>query len=433
MVATQLLVTSTATASAYATDSYQLAFGQTEKASVTGAPQLDSNTVLDASAIERHAISHRKFYGTDSRLASRQNLAPPGPALSAADPPYDPTFYQECQTNPAALATGGTGGWVKNHFYWCERGPLVLRHVVNGTVQGTATLEITLLGVGANNSRTLQTWEKYESVAVTGDISPDARILSGAPCISEVTGSCDHQSQKDVLLRLSGLPGWVEYRVLTSDATAATSVDSKILNGFSWSWEAFTPSGPPIPLAGTDADLIPFRCDSASYMSSPNGGCIFTDVLPFLSCSAATDPDPTKNIAAVAQHIYHALTSPADTYPEIEQVKQIPGGYGIVSDANPLAAVPVHRLDSSSQQYSDNRGESTRQCRIYFPGYAALGLQCDEFPFASTVEGAASGGGYSVSALDGQQNGNAGNQLGTWYGNDRILHEDSFWVQVTGI
>lgn len=59
--------------------------------------------------------------------------------------------------------------------------------------------------------------------------------------------------------------------------------------------------------------------------------------------------------------------------------------------------------------------------------------QCDEFPFASTREGAGKGdGNFSVRYVPGVENEQAGRELGTWYGTDRILHGDAYMIYTHG-
>ncbi|WP_328811796.1 NucA/NucB deoxyribonuclease domain-containing protein [Rhodococcus sp. NBC_00294] len=73
---------------------------------------------------------------------------------------------------------------------------------------------------------------------------------------------------------------------------------------------------------------------------------------------------------------------------------------------------------------------------------------CDEYPFASTIQGAAGkdgngrsfnpechvpdllnpGTGYSVCMIDNSENLRAGGQLGGFYGRNRVVHQDSYWV-----
>ena len=62
-----------------------------------------------------------------------------------------------------------------------------------------------------------------------------------------------------------------------------------------------------------------------------------------------------------------------------------------------------------------------------------LTQDCDEFPFASTAEGAASPlWDFSVLGVNRSQNRCAGNALKRFYTEDRILYnEDTFWVEIT--
>ncbi|MBL3671629.1 hypothetical protein JL475_38365 [Streptomyces sp. M2CJ-2] len=54
-----------------------------------------------------------------------------------------------------------------------------------------------------------------------------------------------------------------------------------------------------------------------------------------------------------------------------------------------------------------------------------LGQDCDEFPFRSTLEGAASSKwDFSVRAVDTTQNQSAGGSLVAFYGSDRVLAWD---------
>ncbi|MYT22644.1 hypothetical protein GTW69_20530, partial [Streptomyces sp. SID7760] len=65
------------------------------------------------------------------------------------------------------------------------------------------------------------------------------------------------------------------------------------------------------------------------------------------------------------------------------------------------------------------------------PPYAP-GLECDEYPFSSTHEGAADPEwDFSVRAVSKADNGSAGSKLVNFYTDDRILmFLDDFWVDV---
>jgi hypothetical protein len=59
------------------------------------------------------------------------------------------------------------------------------------------------------------------------------------------------------------------------------------------------------------------------------------------------------------------------------------------------------------------------------------GMECDEYPYASTLEGGASLGGYVRAMIPKTKNGAQGNALQTFYNENRILDRiDPFWVQI---
>jgi hypothetical protein len=67
-------------------------------------------------------------------------------------------------------------------------------------------------------------------------------------------------------------------------------------------------------------------------------------------------------------------------------------------------------------------------------------FDCDEYPFASTYEGASraqyEGARYtnhwSVRWINRDQNQEAGRRLGRWYVNDRILDHNYFFILISG-
>jgi hypothetical protein len=112
-------------------------------------------------------------------------------------------------------------------------------------------------------------------------------------------------------------------------------------------------------------------------------------------------------------------------------------------------SVPLHRLmDDALQQANRNLA-----CPDSYP--RPTGKSCDEYPFASTYEGASTGGGtgrtfdwcgisqlptgvtgptgYSSCMIDETNNSGAGGQLETrLYGPERVLDGDAFWVNFSG-
>ncbi|MEV4020491.1 NucA/NucB deoxyribonuclease domain-containing protein [Nonomuraea angiospora] len=173
----------------------------------------------------------------------------------------------------------------------------------------------------------------------------------------------------------------------------------------------------------------------------------------------------------VIDHIETALntTANARTYPAVrpndtedpplrdwtgtEQPKKIPGNWA--APANTIAGNPLTR--ATKDEKANNRGvfnhsaftvdgqQYTRNyCRYYYedryndPGYIRLvdpkyqELQCDEYPFASTAQGANSESyDYSLRALGKQHNGLQGSALNSFYTKYRVVNPgDPFWVMI---
>jgi deoxyribonuclease NucA/NucB len=190
----------------------------------------------------------------------------------------------------------------------------------------------------------------------------------------------------------------------------------------------------------TDLFSTSARFDSASYLSIPEGA-IFYDVQPFFRFSR----EPGSPTPEVAQHIFDAFNAPERTYPAPSVNKFIPGRSG--SD-------PLHRLFWDTQRRADNRSDAIKACETEFPNqtfpnlqYPSDGISCDEFPFASTYEGAAMvkyeigaiPNEWSARPLNAAQNSLAGSNLSSFYSNDRILDwrdpgdelRDDFYIEVS--
>jgi Deoxyribonuclease NucA/NucB len=93
----------------------------------------------------------------------------------------------------------------------------------------------------------------------------------------------------------------------------------------------------------------------------------------------------------------------------------------------------LSRLTDESLKRKNNE-QAAADCLFYFADlFPDPDLDCDEYPFESTWQGAHTSGSsqrYSVQPLPVSENRSAGNALGQWYFNDRILEGDRFWVQI---
>ncbi len=169
------------------------------------------------------------------------------------------------------------------------------------------------------------------------------------------------------------------------------------------------------------------RCDNASPGLS-GFGCV--QQYYFVPSFELFMTDPAVELAA--HHIYQA------------QASGLPGADPKTSLPN---KTPLHRLvnDYLVQQ------NTNRACPATY--VRPDGYQCDEYPFKSTQEGAATanpGGpartnpswchipepsgsgpfGYSVCMIPGLQNTTAGGRLGNFYLANRIMHADAFYIWI---
>ncbi|MFF2065832.1 NucA/NucB deoxyribonuclease domain-containing protein [Streptomyces sp. NPDC058200] len=187
------------------------------------------------------------------------------------------------------------------------------------------------------------------------------------------------------------------------------------------------------------------RCDSATYFAAPRPEtCIYLETIPRVEYSTDAD-SPNKE---VAQHIQDAFDNPDATYPTSQDSKEIPGRYD-----GTYAPESLHRITPSLHASWLNANASHKDAACSQTGdYATTGLpynlqtktgqECDEYPFRSTLEGAANQNwDFSVRAVTDRQNSSAGGSLSAFYESDRILaydaslpdpdiSNDTFYVQI---
>ncbi|WP_266856848.1 hypothetical protein [Streptomyces sp. NBC_01306] len=167
-----------------------------------------------------------------------------------------------------------------------------------------------------------------------------------------------------------------------------------------------------------------FRCDSTMKTSSGKyrQGCVDAGRPPEFELTSV-DPEQTW-------HVEEAIKS------------GLPGAAGS----------PLHRL-ADKKMRDINRQTSCPKAGKVRDGRTLAGRSCDEYPFASTKEGAASTkngrtinenchvpdltpatgpNGYSVCMIDAKQNSHSGSLLGSFYGTERVIDGDEFTVTTSG-
>ncbi|CAM5591150.1 putative protein OS=Kitasatospora aureofaciens OX=1894 GN=GCM10010502_61820 PE=4 SV=1 [Kitasatospora aureofaciens] len=161
------------------------------------------------------------------------------------------------------------------------------------------------------------------------------------------------------------------------------------------------------------------RFDYAGPVAGKYKGTVFTDGRAELVMKLS---DPAVRESAL--HIKDAQNNPERTFPSFNG-KSIPG-----------AKQPLHRLIDRAKQ-DENRRVAIATCNEVWGDYSGSGLQCDEYPFSSTYEGANqkdSAGNlvnrYSARLIDGKDNGDGGNMIKDVFTINRILDNDPFYVTI---
>jgi Deoxyribonuclease NucA/NucB len=342
--------------------------------------------------------------------------------------PFDDSMTEgECRMQPQAYSGQG---WGKSRFVSCVAGTFVATKLVcqqnftNCVPVGSATFDLTNIAHAMNGARQVDVTQTLDNWRPAGDVS-GLNLEAQIQC---------HASNFQSGLCYGSWGGYLVQPVLTwiaagqtSRTLSFTSPDSSGTGGgpdlisYAFTQSVLTATIPGAPDSTASGIANGFRCDAAPYMVSTfaGEGCVFDWVTEAIHYSLSS---PTQGHAAF--HILEAQSDPGSTTPPVPG-KVIPGAPG---------GQPLHRI--TEQAWIDNNTNvATATCNQYFPGYASQGLQCDEYPFKSTLEGAANpGNGYSVLPITASDNMSAGGSLGNFYNARRILglsdHHDPFFVQV---
>lgn len=347
--------------------------------------------------------------------------------LAARTPPEDTpneADVADCMRQPGADTERGH---VRSRYLWCLR--TIARLVTRDGSQ--ARIHYQMVGYGRDDGeRNVRIFFRVSKVEAVGLNPPPPSTVwrVGLEC---EPGDSSCYTGGSIAQNLVEWDSGGEWWSLLVGSTETGPPESDNVAYHRWRLRGSSP--------GYNDAVLPWqeiRCDSADYFQifgqrRPRA-CIFYDVVPYLSYSTA---DP--RVSEVAGHIEYALDFPSSTVPTVPapQTKRIPGKY----EGPNTDGAGLHRIARGSQTRA-NRREVRRACTRR-PPYQdngldpppASGRHCDEFPFASTLEGAASPNwDFSVSAVDARQNCSAGGLLNWYLTTDRILYgQDEYFVRIT--
>ncbi|MER5620251.1 LamG-like jellyroll fold domain-containing protein [Streptosporangium sp. NPDC002544] len=179
-----------------------------------------------------------------------------------------------------------------------------------------------------------------------------------------------------------------------------------------------------------------FRCDTSPQIKwYPYGGCVHRAGVPSFTMTrndfAVTKAGDVIQFPNMYDHIKRALTPGTETYPtpggksypDLTQPKKIPGGSWREEDL------------LTRNGYEPTKDGIRTTAKIICKNELKMeeGYDCDEFPFASTLQGAARATpphNFSVWPIIKSENGMHGTVLNAWYQNNRILNNDPFWIDI---
>ncbi|MEV7601638.1 NucA/NucB deoxyribonuclease domain-containing protein [Kitasatospora sp. NPDC089797] len=328
----------------------------------------------------------------------------------------DPDLKKECaeradKTSPA--------GWVKNRFESCvhHHYDVVLRRTDGSETIGRLWFEVWLLGFAYDGQRRVDYVASVEDIIVAPVGSEDAKLWSIDQEFTHLGGRVtdpDTKRRSDLLGAWNSNPLWTLTYTSPDNGPLYDQGDNQIVNTtVTMSINVKSPTAPARAFKDDDAAHSDVRFDYAGPTAGKYKGTVFTAARVELVMSLS---DPA--VRESARHISDAQNNPERTFPSFT-AKTIPG-----------AKEPLHRLVDREEQRK-NRAAAIKTCDDIWGDYTKSGLECDEYPFASTKEGANKGDRrYSARLIDGDDNGKGGNMLGEVYSVNRLLNGDPFYVKI---
>lgn len=383
---------------------------------------------------------------------SRDNAAPAGPTAMAAPIGEQPdgTARERC--------FGGSGvesqrGRIHNRFVYCQRVQVVAEYwEIDNTgvpveLEGTTTANLEVFTQGDDHARRVRTFARIQKDSVDYDWGPIDNIFVAPNVPLSMIGQCAQSFDVCHATRGPATMAWTTwdnnedwyYWDVYNHEDAAEGRDKIGYN--QWYVELFTDSSEYQTLVRGKTNPRMLRCDSATYFNRGNASypeaCVFSEVTPHLDYQLGSDHH------SVAFHIFNAQSHPNATYPLLTppgvpapRDKRIPGEY-VAGDPD---APGLHRITQTLHpgEYKANSDHKDGACYKRGPHrdeYLDTGLptppntpdeQCDEYPFASTLEGAGNPyWDFSVMAVPQRDNSVAGALLSNYYVDDRILAWDA--------
>ncbi|WP_078601184.1 NucA/NucB deoxyribonuclease domain-containing protein [Streptomyces violens] len=396
-------------------------------ATASPAPQPTAGQIVPTSTVpasELRGLSKPVPYAdyAKARGAARPALAP---RAAVADPGEEKDLRTECAKHTKAAPSAK--GWFKSRFEGCQKRPfdLVLRDIKGTTAIGRLKFDQWVLAFTHDGSRKVDYVSSIENIIVQTIPGEDAtkwrvsqdfsHSIDASSSDPDPKVSAPATTRRDELLGgWDKKPSWT--LTYTSPDKGAQYSKGNLQRVFSTLTMDVTANSPnaKLPYSLVGAYYSNVRFDYAGPTAGKYKGTVLTQARVELAMNRKDAATKESSL-----HIYDALNRPERTFPSWPG-KTVPG-----------ATEPLHRLVDPDKQEA-NRKKSIKECEKVWGKYDGTGLQCDEYPFASTKEGSNKGDDrYSVRLIDGDDNEAGGRSLNALYIGNRMLDGDPFYVKVT--
>ncbi|MEU8194597.1 DNRLRE domain-containing protein [Microbispora amethystogenes] len=418
---------------------YDRAFHSSERTGASVKPPRLTVTLLESSSFSQNTRSLGSSF-QDVSSPNRSAKAETAAAAAAPKLKLDRITPQECFQHQNQADS--KEGWYKSRFSWCQLGKWISARWVPQEPPQKSEIYTMLIGSTFNGSASIT----QEPKATTSrDIVIDAYVYDvstqGTYPLSKQFGLgldigdkpyCNHVAvwNGNVITnhRIKLISEWKQAKSLivpafqarlrcddltnpppNSDRMVSAKIEPYSIYPNWFHWQKFN-----------RGDFTVVRCDSATS-NNFIGGCVFNNVL------SSVEFELGKGYDKAYKHYWKACFTPSDTYPH-NPVKQLPGCPKILPDHVQRPTYLLHRGD----QQTNNNSRAATRCNSLWPNYAAAGLECDEYPFASSKERSAEIDqlrSFSVCTIPGTENGAAGAPLNRMYSRDRLLVGDPYFIR----
>lgn len=401
--------------------------------------------------------------GADTKAAWGRSYTVPSDRFPRGRKPAD--RYQniksrtECANNDSS---DNDGGWIKNRFSYCQRHLIIIPAIKCGLLppgcylRGEFVSRNTIIGKAKVGGYGGNKWMRYAEFDLNVDVYLSTGDFNNTGATMEARLECEGSWQggggdekkachplfdkgREDSTRSWRRDGDTSFTLLSeAPQQPGSKAGEQIADGdFRPVYEFRIPGyGQFQPTEGEEGKL---RFDSAWYMQRGKLAAVFSDTTPALRYDRSDKSDPTapgepyRGVAAVAEHIADARANPDDTLPP-KSDKELPGAEPV----DPLYRLAKAAGASQLARYNANRSVVRRYCTGGDVPGGGSGKDCDEYPFASSYQGAARSqyegdeykNDYTVRYISRIENQEAGRRLGAWYENDRILDWDPYVITI---